>query len=143
MKAGNKVIVDTNIWINFLLNRKQSFVENYFLLEGLILVFSNESINELFSVTQRNKFRKYFPFQDVIDFMRLLENYAEIFTVTTSVEICRDPNDNFLLALAIDSKAHYLITNDNDLLVLDRIMGTRIVTLTNYLNENKPPLALT
>lgn len=135
MKAGNKVIVDTNIWINFLINRKQNFIENYFLYEGLILLFSNESINELFSVTQRDKFRKYFPFQDVIDFMRLLENYSEVFTVTTSVEICRDPNDNFLLSLAIDSKANYLITNDNDLLVLDKIEETRILNITDYLNE--------
>jgi len=50
MKAGNKVIVDTNIWINFLINRKQNFIENYFLYEGLILLFSNESINELFQL---------------------------------------------------------------------------------------------
>ncbi len=67
--------------------------------------------------------------------MRLLENYSEVFTVTTSVEICRDPNDSFLLSLAIDSKANYLITNDNDLLVLDKIEETRILNITDYLNE--------
>lgn len=37
-----------------------------------------------------------------------------------TVKICRDPTDNFLLELAQERHAHYLITRDKDLLELPR-----------------------
>lgn len=38
--------------------------------------------------------------------------------------------DNFLLNLAIDSKADFLITGDADLLVLEEIGTTKIISIT-------------
>lgn len=43
--------------------------------------------------------------------MRLsLEDYIELVKVKSKVDICRDPNDNFLLALSKDGRANFLIT---------------------------------
>ncbi|MGG7664755.1 putative toxin-antitoxin system toxin component, PIN family [Dyadobacter sp. BHUBP1] len=47
--------------------------------------------------------------------------------------MCRDPKDNFLLALALDSNADFLITGDADSLVIEQIGKTRIITLTDFL----------
>ena len=49
-------------------------------------------------------------------------------TVTSEVTECRDPKDNFLLALCQDGRADFLITGDQDLLVLDPFHRTRIIT---------------
>jgi hypothetical protein len=52
--------------------------------------------------------------------------------IASTVEICRDEKDNFLLALAKDSKADFLITGDKDLLVLNVFENTKILTFTEF-----------
>ena len=42
-------------------------------------------------------------------------------------QVCRDPNDNYLLALARTAEADYLVTRDEDLLTLQRHGRTKII----------------
>ena len=51
--------------------------------------------------------------------------------------VCRDPKDNFLLALAHDGKADYLLTGDNDLLVMKKFGRTKIVKISEFLKSMK------
>ena len=46
---------------------------------------------------------------------------------------CRDPNDQMFLELAAVGKADFLVTGDQDLLVLAPDFGTRIVTAEEFL----------
>ena len=57
---------------------------------------------------------------------------AELVEVHSVVDVCRDPKDNYLLALAKDSNADYLITGDTDLLVLKEFEKTKIVKLNDF-----------
>jgi len=43
--------------------------------------------------------------------------------------------DNFLLNLAIDGKAEFLITGDKDLLTLKKVGGTRIMLMADFIEE--------
>jgi hypothetical protein len=52
--------------------------------------------------------------------------------VQSLIEICRDPKDNFLLALAQDGLADYLITGDRDLLSVKQLGKTQIVKLNEF-----------
>lgn len=45
---------------------------------------------------------------------------------------CRDVKDDYLLELAIQSDADFLITGDNDLLVIAKIEHCRIVTIMEF-----------
>ena len=40
--------------------------------------------------------------------------------------------DNYLLSLATDANADYLITGDNDLLVLEKINSTQIIRYKEF-----------
>lgn len=62
----------------------------------------------------------------------LIEEYGEIVKVKSTVQICRDDKDNFLLALAKDGKADYLVTGDKDLLILESFEKTKITNLTKF-----------
>ncbi|MCZ2460859.1 MAG: putative toxin-antitoxin system toxin component, PIN family [Chitinophagales bacterium] len=53
--------------------------------------------------------------------------------VVSEISVCRDPKDNFLLALAKDTKADYLITGDKDLLELKQFDRTIICTLADFI----------
>lgn len=86
-------------------------------------------------VVQRRKFKKYFSATDLQELMTKIRTKAEFISVTTSVDLCRDPKDNFLLSLAQDGKATHLLTGDKALLVLEKLGKTKIQTLTSYLSK--------
>jgi putative PIN family toxin of toxin-antitoxin system len=50
-------------------------------------------------------------------------------------EICRDPDDDAILAAAAAARVEFLITGDKDLLILGRFERMRIVTPAEFLRE--------
>ncbi len=46
--------------------------------------------------------------------------------------VCRDPNDDAILACALEARADYLVTGDVDLLELKIFKGIRIVTPRDF-----------
>ncbi len=128
-----KIIIDTNLWISFLISGNYSQLDTIILERKCKLIFSEELLNEFLSVVKRPKFRKFFESEDIENLLEVIEDYAEFVDVKTEVSICRDLKDNFLLSLAIDSMADYLITGDKDLLELVNIDKTKILTMSQVL----------
>jgi len=133
-KLEQRIIIDTNLWIHFLITKQYTFLDDLFENGKVRLVFSFELLNEFVEVVKRPKLRKYFSEDDLKQMLELINHYADFISVTSNVKVCRDENDNFLLSLALDSKANYLITGDNDLLVINQIEKTRIITISEYRN---------
>lgn len=125
---SKKVILDTNLWISFLITKDYSFIDKFVKNQKLTLVFSNELIHEFLTVATRPKFQKYFTDQDIQQLLRALEKFAIFVEVNSAIELCRDYKDNFLLNLAVDSKAEFLVTGDSDLLELKKIGNAKILT---------------
>lgn len=134
-KAKHRIIIDTNLWISFLLTNDYSKIDPLFTNNNITLIFSQELIDEFIEVTQRPKFKKYFSLPDIEDLLKRVRKKAVFISVTTTITTCRDPKDNFLLALAKDGKATHLLTGDKDLLVLGNIGKTKILTLTEYIKN--------
>jgi hypothetical protein len=65
----------------------------------------------------------------------LFHKYGKLIKVVSSVADCRDQKDNFLLNLAIDSYADYLVTGDSDLLTINHIKKTKIVTWNDFIKK--------
>jgi uncharacterized protein len=128
-----KVIIDTNLWISFLIGKQLANLKSL-LVEGAVqAVFSRQLLDEITIVTQRPKLQKYFPPEKVADLIAFLEFIGLLVEVKSSVSLCRDAKDDYLLALAKDSQADYLITGDEDLLVLESFEGTLIMTYQSFL----------
>lgn len=134
---SRKVIFDTNIWISFLISKQLNFIDDL-LIDGKIkLIFSKELIDEFLAVAKRPKFNKYFNDDNINDLLRLFDSYGKLIEVSSKIHECRDFKDNFLLNLAIDSKANYLITGDDDLLSIRKIKKTKIINWNNFIKELK------
>ena len=132
-----KIILDTNLWISFLISKKFNLLDTL-IDEGKIkLIFSEELIEEFIIVARRPKFANYFTEYDILKILNLFDNFGKLIKVKSNIEVCRDAKDNFLLNLAIDSKADYLITGDTDLLIIEKIKKTNIITFTEFILKMK------
>ena len=134
-KIKHRIIIDTNLWISFLLTKDLSKIDSLLKGNHIVLLFSQQLLEEFIEVSQRPKFRKYFSPQDIDKLIATINIKAEFITIKSNIVLCRDPKDNFLLTLAKDGKASHLITGDKDLLVLKKIGKTEILTIAAYLHK--------
>ena len=134
-KAKHRIIIDTNLWISFLLTKDLSKMDGLLKGNHAILLFSQELLEEFTTVAERPKFKKYFSQVDIINLLSKINTKAEFITIRSHLAICRDPKDNFLLALAKYGKASHLITGDKDLLILKKLGNTEIISITDYLKK--------
>jgi uncharacterized protein len=96
------------------------------------LSLSAEIITETETVLfEREHLRERYPYtnEDVIEFGQFLQRSFPLVTELPPLTgIVRDPDDDMIIATARRAKAAYLITRDNDLLVLQRYEEITIIT---------------
>jgi uncharacterized protein len=127
-----RLILDTNLWISFLISSKYEKLDELLFNQKCKLLFSQELLEEFVAVAKRPKLRKYISRDELEDILETIDEVAEFVNVTSEISECRDPKDNFLLSLAVDGKADYLLTGDKDLLVLKKIGETEIRTISEF-----------
>ena len=127
-----KIIIDTNLWISFLISGEYQKMDVLFSSGKIRLLFSERLFAEFIRVAGREKFRKYFSKHHMDELFAKMKKVAKIVRTTTVQTQCRDSKDNFLLELAIDGSADYLITGDKDLLELKTVKKTKIVTIADF-----------
>lgn len=132
-----RLIIDTNLWISFIISNKHNLFDSLLFAENARLLFSTELINEIEQTITKPKLRKYFSTMPLEEMLSTFEPFIDLVEVKSNIIICRDAKDNFLLALAKDGKADYLLTGDKDLLELEKFGKTKIVTITHFLIEIK------
>lgn len=132
----DRVIIDTNLWISFLLTKDFSRLDDIIASNRIVLLFSQELLDEFIEVAGRPKFKKYFSLTDLRRLLAQINLHAVFVEVESNIEACRDAKDNFLLSLATDGKATHLLTGDKDLLELQKIGNTNIITISAYLTGN-------
>ncbi len=132
-----RVVIDTNLWISFLITKNHKKLDNKIRSGKVKLFFSLELIEEFLTVANRPKFKKYFDKDDLELLLDLFDVYGELVDIKSKVNICRDPKDNFLLALAKDAQANYLVTGDKDLLTIKKFEQTKITEFSDFIKKIK------
>jgi len=134
LNKKTKIIIDTNLWVSFLITGNYSNLDTVLLNKNVQLLFSQKLWAEFMTVVTRTKFKKYFSEEDIVALTSKMNKRMKMITVKTTINICRDAKDNFLLELATDGNADFLLTGDNDLLSLKKIQKTNILTIRDFLN---------
>jgi uncharacterized protein len=137
MIPSSRFIVDTNIFISQLLWPTSVPGEAFrkAISSGVLLV-SYEILEELTDVLGRKKFDPYLTLEERQGFIRHLSSIVEVIPQVISIKVCRDPKDDKFLSLAISGGADFILTGDNDLLILDPYRNVRILSCSTYLNKN-------
>ena len=99
------------------------------------MLVSVATLAELHEVLLRQRFDRYVKEEERLDFLRELVRESELVEVTAEVAVCRDPNDDKFLELAVSGAATHIITGDDDLLSLHAFREIAIVSPYDFLTE--------
>lgn len=135
----HNVVIDTNVFISGILfgGNPRKIIEGW-LKKQFIFCLSPELKAEILSKLQR-KF--LLPQSSITTIENALDIYCHKYLPTQHVNICTDRNDNFLLDLADESQAMYIITGDKKVLALKNHNKTLIISPKTFVdlldNESK------
>ena len=129
-----RFVFDTNVIISAgLFNNSvpgQAFIRA--LNHGKMLV-SKALVGELSRVLGRDRFDRYVTREERDAFLSSLIRESSLIEISQAVRVCRDPEDDQILELAVNDNATYIVTGDADLLVLNPFRGIEIVTPAEFL----------
>jgi putative PIN family toxin of toxin-antitoxin system len=136
MQPKNKyrVVIDTNIFLQFLISKKVLKLDDLIEKQELKVLYCEELLNELLAVMHRPKLKVFFVQKDTEKLMAQLKIFGSFSIIKNKVVACRDPKEDFLLSLGKQGKADYIITNNKDLLMLETFEQIKIVTLNEFYN---------
>lgn len=130
----NKVIIDTNLWISFLIGHQMQFVRRMLTDLRFDVYVCSHLIEEICDVASRDKISKYLGSTDLDDLLAIINAFCQFTTIEVDVAptAVRDPKDLYLLALADTIAADYIISGDADLTDLGQHNQTRIMKLADF-----------
>ena len=128
-----KIVLDSNIFVSSFYwagNPRKVFER---VTNGLDeLYITDEILKEIISVMSRAKFDT--DIDEIEEYIKIIENYSEKLSSKNTPELLsRDKNDNKILQCGFDGNVDFIITGDNDLLVLKEYKKIKIVKPKNYL----------
>ena len=138
-----RVLIDTNVFISYLLSsHNASVIQRIFsaLSAGRFTLLVPEALLDeiLVTVTAKPRLAKRIPPDDLEVFLSSIQELSEELPRIESPipRVTRDPKDDYLLAYGLVGGADYLVTGDEDLLVLQgKIRGLKILTPRQFGEE--------
>lgn len=133
-----KVIIDTNVYLSYILAPERqgvitTVVAACFGLDEIDLIIPPEQIAEFVDkVLGKRYFRSRIPQAAIDQFMAQLKALGELQPQEDAASYSRDPKDDYLITYGVVNEVDYLITGDQDLLVLRRVGELQIVTPAEF-----------
>ena len=129
-----KLVLDSIIFISaFYWGGKPQKILDRVVLGLDELYITNAIFDEIAEVMLRPNFKT--PPQIIDAYIKAIEKTGKkIFMSGEITGICRDKDDDAIIECGILSSADYLITGDNDLLVLEKYQGMKILSANEYLH---------
>lgn len=134
-----RIVIDTNVWISAWLSRHGApalLVRQ--VVQHAQPVFTRATFVELSERIWKPKFDRHLGMDYRRQLLHQVDAIAHWVEVSPGVEAqkyCRDPDDDKFIHAALSADARWLVTGDDDLLVLRVAGGTRILTPRAALDE--------
>ncbi len=130
------IVLDTNVLI-------AAFISPHGICHEVfeICIYSHTLFTSNFILTElRNKLKSKFNYshEEIEEVIELLVSKLKVAEIKgTKINICRDKDDNKILATAIEVKAEVIISGDKDLLVLKKYKEVNILSPREFYNSEK------
>jgi hypothetical protein len=129
-----KVIIDTNLWISFLLGHQTHIVRRMLTDLRFDVYVCERLLNEICDVARRDKIRKKVSLSDVKDLLAIIRAFCRFVEIDTKANpsSIRDPKDLYLLSLAETIGADYIVSGDADLIDLGQHQRTKMIKFIDF-----------
>ncbi len=129
-------VFDTNVIVSaFLFFHSKPAQALFKALKNGQLVLSTVTADELSEVLSRKKFDRYIHLKKRTEFLKALLQEAVFAKITERIQICRDPEDDKFIELAVSAEAECIVSSDDDLLVLNPFRDIPILTPDEFLKR--------
>ena len=125
-----RIVLDTNVLIASLISRGKCYLLVEHCLEVHEIVSSTFILNELSEKLQK-KFK--YDNNEVIEALSIFRAKMEIVSPSKlEQQVCRDIDDDWVLATALVGKAQCIVTGDKDLLVIAQFEKIDIISPVDF-----------
>ena len=131
--TARRYVLDTNILISAALMPGKPFQVLQHVLETSVVIFSNETFEEILTRLMRPEFDRYISQATRQRFLTDLEAVADWTAITGALRACRDADDDKILETALAAGAECIVIGDQDLLLLHPFQGVAIMTPEAFL----------
>ena len=112
----------------------RDLIDAWLTQRAFVVVSSEEILDDAQKALERSYFAKRLSRSDRVDFMALIRREVILVTPRTEVHaVVKDPDDDLVLAAAVDCEARYLVTGDRGLLDVASFRGVEIVTARQFM----------
>ena len=142
-KAGvadkKRVVLDTNIWLSAAISKSGAPAQVVRrVLQMGVPVFSKATFAELEARLWKPKFDRYLSLETrraILHDANAVAHWVDVPTDLATQTYSRDPDDDKFIHTALAASAAWLVTGDQDLLVIETPLPVRILTAGDALLE--------
>ena len=132
-----RAVLDTNLLVSYLLTHRPpiaTLIDHHLARDHFLLLTAPELLAELDRVLTYAKLQRYYTDEERTCFVALVMALGEVMDLPETIpRICRDPDDDRLIACAVVGEADVIVSGDNDLLALERVRDIPILTAAQFL----------
>ena len=137
-----KVVLDTNQFISGAISKEgpPARLLKAWREHAYIIITSREILKEIERVLRYPRIKKKYRLKDeeIKSILALIEHEAVVLPEIPQIDVIKeDPDDNKILACALEVKANYIVSGDRHLLNLGRYKKTIILTARDFLKVIK------
>jgi putative PIN family toxin of toxin-antitoxin system len=129
---SKRVIFDSNIWVSFAIGKRLDELKTILTHPQVEIFVCQKLLWEVKVVIQKPKLVKYISQERQKMLLDLMQACQHV-NIVEQISISRDPNDDYLLDLITTTGADFLVTGDNDLLVLKNHQKANIVSFASFM----------
>lgn len=133
-----RAVLDTNTFISAVINIESSVAQEIYQnakQKRFLLVISPPILTEVDNVLHRPNVIKVHKhsLQELTEVIKEIADVSYIVQGKTEIKTVRDPDDDKIIATAVEGNADYIVSRDKDLLDLQEYQGIKIITPEEFM----------
>lgn len=134
-----RAVFDANVLVSYLLTHRPpiaTLIDRHLAREDFVLVTAPTLLEELDRVLRYPRLQRYYTDEARTRFVALIAALSAVVELPEAIpRICRDPDDDRVIACAVVGEADVIVSGGRDLLALERVGEIPILSAMQFLTH--------